>query len=289
MVVIAVVNRAEAPPEGDPFMQLALVDRADGVSQNASLYAMAHLRVARNILTSFRSEPPALLELFQRLDDDPDTAIRRTARNRSLAAATIAGVLGRRRIRGARTAVAAKDEAASKLLNDVVSTAGAACEHDAGHTRSGVQNIQHDAATRLVTVPASAPQGSRQCGPALFAFKGLRLSFSGPPKADGSRTAYAASSIAGSVCGDASRDAWEVSFAYTGTSTRHVHPTFATANPFTIHTHSFHDGSAISIKLRYASGAAPQMKVQAESKGKVSNVLAKPAQAAVTVTHPSTC
>jgi hypothetical protein len=286
VTTVVMVNRRMPHPRPstpyDRFLDVDLVNAMGATPADARQYFGAHIRVAWNIIAHFGApRQQALLDLFQPVDADAETPLQRALAERGLDAIPLAGL-------PARSTSSRQDTAPpTAVLTDVTDVAKSACANDAAHTESAKKKVEGDLATTLNPVGAT-PSGTKRCDLSRYSFKNLKLSYSAP-NAAGVKAAFAVSNVAGSVCGDPAKTAWSVTFASTGEGTRTAQATFSAANPYTIASRTFASGSSIAIKLEYATDSSPAMKISGTAKGKVANVAASPAQAALASTAVAEC
>jgi hypothetical protein len=278
---VVMVNRRmphpKPPAPYDHFLVVDLVDAKGATPADTHQYFTAHVRVAWNILAHFgQPRQQALLDLFQPVDADAETPLQRALAERGLDAIPLAGLPPR------STSARSDTAPPATVLLDTADVAKSACSDDPGHTEKAEKKVEGDLATTLNPI-SSAPSQSKRCDLSSYSFKNLKLSYSL------SKTAYSFSPVAGSVCGDPAKDAWNVSFASTGEGNRTAHPNFATANPSTLETRTFGSGSSIAVKLEYSTDSSPLMKISGAAKGKIAGVVANPAQAALASTAVDKC
>ena len=285
--VVAIINKRlglrKPPTPWDRFVDIDLVNAVGATPADAQQYFRAHVRVAHDIIAHF-GEPnqQALLDLFQPVDGDTLTPMQQALADRGLDSIPLAGL-------PARTTSALGQTAPPKaILTDSANAAKSACTNDADHTEKAVKHVEGDVAGPMNQVNANNPTTAKRCDLTRFSFKALKLSYSAP-NASGALGSFAFSNIIGSVCGDPLKTAWNVTFASTGEGNKTAQPKFSTANPFTIATRSFGAGSSLTAKLSYDTTSSPVMKVSGTPRGKVTKVVATPAQAAVTSTAVQTC
>jgi hypothetical protein len=281
VTAIAIVNR-RAPgtplPGGQryaTFLAVELLDAKGAAAADAKHYFKAHVRVGEDILTRFGQPDQQLTDLFQPVDADADTPLQR-ALARGLPVVPLAGY-------PPRSTSSRRDTAPPNvILGDVADVGKSACAEDAAHTEAAAKKVEGDLATTLTPVTAN-PTTEKRCDLSRYSFKNLKLTYSV------SGAAYSVSALGGSVCGDPLQTPWDVSFTATGQGTRTVHPKFAAANPATLQTRTFPGGSSLVVKLQYLTEGATAMKVSGTPKGKVTKVVATPAQAAVASAAVSSC
>jgi hypothetical protein len=283
---VVMVNRRmphpRPPTPYDHFLVLDLVDTRGATPADTRRYFAAHVRVAWNVLAHFgRPRQQALIDLFQPVDADAETPLQRALAERGLDAIPLAGLPPRSPSSRTDTAPPAT------ILLDTTDVAKSACSNDTGHTEKAEKKVEGDLATRLNPI-TTAPSASKRCDLSRYAFKNLKLSYSAPSAA-GKKSTFAFSGVAGSVCGDPAKTPWSVTYASTGEGNRTAKAAFATANPYTIESRSFGSGSSIAVRLQYSTEDTPLMKISGVPKGKVSNVVASPAQASLTSTAVDTC
>jgi hypothetical protein len=283
---IVVVNRRmphkKPPTPYDHFLLVDLVDAKGSTPAETHNYFAAHVRVAWNVLAHFgKPRAQATLDLFQPVDADAETPMQQAIHERGLDAIPLVGL-------GARSPSSTRDTAPpATILADTTDMAQSACSNDAGHTEKTEKKVENDVQTRLNPI-STTPASAKPCDLTRYAFKNLKLAFTAPGEA-GPKSTFAFSAVAGSVCGDPAKTAWGVTYASTGQGTKTAKPTFSSANPFTIATRTFGTGNSITVKLQYATEDTPLMKISAVAKGKVTHVVASPAQAALTSNAVDSC
>ena len=282
--LIAMVNTHQpgTPPLAkgpfDRYLELDLLDAKGASPADAKVFYSARVHAALDILTNFGQVPEGLRALFQPVDADTETPFQQAIHDRGLDAIPLAGTSERAPASALR---AFADPHA--VLQDVGDVAESACNEDADHTKEASKKVEGDLATTLVSINSSLT-GAKRCDLTKYAFKGLKVSFSL------AKTAYSFSTIAGAVCGDPAKTAWDVTYTSTGAGNRTAHPKFSSANPFTLETRRFADGSTVALKLQYStSGSGPTMAASGSPTGKIGSVVAQPAQAALTSTAVSSC
>jgi hypothetical protein len=288
VTAIAIVNKR--PPKTvaageklpyDFHLDVELLNAKGAEPADAKQFFSLHKRIAGDILTRF-AQPgqQSLVDLFQPVSADYETPLQR-AIERGFPVVPLAGFAAR------SPSALRSDPEPTQILTGVADTAKAACSNDADHTENAEKKLEEHLNTTLVQVTAK-PSTTKRCDLSKYSFKGLKLSFSAP-KTGGGTSAYSLSSIAGSVCGDPLKTAWNVTFTSTGEGNRTAAPKFSAANPATIATRTFAGGSSLVAKLQYLTDDSPLMKVSGTPKGQVTKIVATPAQAAVTATAVDSC